>query len=69
MRWQIEGADLRSGRDVSVVLEAVDRAEAEAKVGLRGIAWSDIRPLPTPALPPPESLPQMLLPFNASSSV
>jgi len=42
MQWLVEGADLATGRDISIKLEAANRTELETLLSDKGIAWSTI---------------------------
>jgi hypothetical protein len=44
MRYYILGADSRSGRDIEMIVDVADRAEAEREASLKGIFVSSIRP-------------------------
>lgn len=42
MRWRIEGADEKTGKEITVSVDAVDQARAEADARYRGIMISSI---------------------------
>jgi hypothetical protein len=57
MRWDVEGADTTTGKDVRLTVEAVTREEAERLARYNGILVATVsRPAPAPSIdyePPP----------------
>ena len=51
MRWRIEGADERTGKELALLIDAVDQERAEADARYRGIMISSIAPDPPPGAP------------------
>jgi hypothetical protein len=53
MRWEVVGADARTGNEVKVTFEASDQAAAEHLANYNGIFVASVRQLDVPALATP----------------